>query len=129
MIPTVVMGKISFLACLSWPIFVIGFVYFCLFQMAVYNTNTVGLNIKMTNRQNMGTGMQNLVTFAALGVPLALYSLLNMLFGETVTALVLIIIGLGFILTNKYWIKNVYNRFMKRRYQNLEGFRNSRQKN
>jgi hypothetical protein len=52
-----------------------------------------------------------------------------MLFGETVTALVLITIGLGFILTSKYWIKNVYNRFMKRRYQNLEGFRNSRQKN
>ena len=129
MIPTIVMGKISFLSCLGWAIFVSGFVYFCMFQLAVYNTNTIGLNIKMTNRQNLGTGIQNLVTFAALGVPLALYSLLNMLFGEDITALIQILIGLAFILTNKYWLKNVYNRFMKRRYQNLEGFRNSRQKN
>lgn len=129
MIPTIVMGKISFLSCLGWAIFVAGFVYFCMFQLAVYNTNTIGLNIKMTNRQNLGTGIQNLVTFAALGVPLALYSLLNILFSENITALIQILIGLGFILTNKYWLKNVYNRFMKRRYQNLEGFRNSRQKN
>lgn len=40
----------------------------------------------------------------------------------------LIIIGLGFILTSRFWLKNIYHRFMKRRYKNLEGFRDSRQK-
>ena len=40
---------------------------------------------------------------------------------------VLLVIGLGFILTSRIWLKNVYNRFMKRRYKNMEGFRDSRQ--
>ena len=33
-----------------------------------------------------------------------------------------------FILTSRFWLKNIYHRFMKRRYKNLEGFRDSRQK-
>lgn len=28
--------------------------------------------------------------------------------------------------THNLWIKNIYNRFMKRRYDNMEGFRDSR---
>ena len=38
-----------------------------LFQLAVYNNRTVDLNAKMTNRQNMGTGLQNLISGAAFG--------------------------------------------------------------
>jgi hypothetical protein len=39
---------------------------------------------------------------------------------------ILIIIGLGFIATHNLWIKNIYKRFMKRRYKNMEEFRASR---
>lgn len=128
MIPTIVMGKYSFITCLGWAIFIMGPVYFCLFQLAVYNTNTIGLNIKMTNRQNIGSGMQNLISFAALGVPIIIYTSLMAFFSATTTAIIQIIMGLAFIFTSKIWLKNVYQRFMKRRYQNLEGFRNSKQK-
>ena len=68
-----------------------------------------------------------LVNFGAFGVPLILYSLLNALLGETITYTILLVIGLGFTLTNPLWINNVYIRFMKRRYENMEGFRDSRQ--
>ena len=68
-----------------------------------------------------------LVNFGAFGVPLILYSMLNALLGETVTYIILLAIGLGFTLTSPLWIKNVYRRFMKRRYENMEGFRDSRQ--
>ena len=102
------------------------FIYFCFFQLAVYNKQTVPLNEKVTSRQT-NSAIQMLVNFGAFGVPLILYSLLNSLLGETITYTILLIIGLGFTLTSPLWIKNVYHRFMKRRYDNMEGFRDSRQ--
>lgn len=126
-IPAMVMGKIEVLTAFSWAIFTIGFIYFCLFQMAVYNTKTVPLNVKLAGRQNTGTGLQNLISFATFGIPLLLYAVLKMTIGETATAWVLLAIGLVFILTSRFWLKNVYDRFMKRRYKNMEGFRDSRQ--
>jgi uncharacterized membrane-anchored protein len=47
-------------------------------------------------------------------------------FGETAGAFILLGIGLGFTLTAHIWIKNVYVRFMKRRYKNMEGFRDTK---
>ncbi len=126
-IPAIVMGKVTLLTAISWFFFIPGFVYFCMFQMAVYNNHTVNLNNKMTQR-NVGTGMQNLISLAAFGVPLLLLALLHYLTDETTTAWIFIVIGLAFILTSRYWLRNVYNRFMKRRYKNMEGFRDSRQK-
>lgn len=127
MIPAMATGKLSILSCIAWAIFVAGGVYFCLFQLAVYNVKTVNLNAKMTNRHNMGTGLQNLIAGAAFGVPLILNYVLTTFLGETATAWVLIVTGAGFILTSRFWLKNVYHRFMKRRYKNMEGFRDSRQ--
>lgn len=127
MIPAMATGKLAVLSCIAWAIFVAGCIYFCLFQLAVYNHRTTDLNSKMTSRQNMGTGLQNLITGAALGVPLLLNVALQALFGSTVTAWILLAIGAAFILTSRFWLKNVYHRFMKRRYKNMEGFRDSRQ--
>ena len=127
MIPAMATGKLSVLSCIAWATFVAGGVYFCLFQLAVYNNKTVDLNAKMTNRQNMGTGLQNLISGAAFGVPLLMNFVLTTFWGPTVTAWILIAVGAGFILTSRFWLKNVYHRFMKRRYKNMEGFRDSRQ--
>jgi sulfite exporter TauE/SafE len=52
--------------------------------------------------------------------------ILTALFSTVVANIILIIIGLGFIVTHNLWIKNIYNRFMKRRYKNMEEFRASR---
>lgn len=127
MIPAMATGKLSVLSCIAWAVFSVGCVYFGLFQLAVYNTKTVDLNAKMTNRHNAGTGLQNLIAGAALGVPLLLNFVLVAVWGDTVTSWILIIIGAAFILTSRFWLKNVYHRFMKRRYKNMEGFRDSRQ--
>lgn len=127
MIPAVATGKLSLLSCIAWGVFVAGCIYCCLFQLAVYNNKTTDLNSKMTSRQNMGSGMQNLISGAAFGVPLLLNLLFTSLWGPTVTAWILIVVGAGFILTSRFWLRNVYVRFMKRRYKNMEGFRDSRQ--
>ena len=86
MIPAIAMGKVTILTAFSWAIFTIGFIYFCLFQLAVYNNTTTPLNAKITGRQNNGTGLQALISGATFGVPLLLYVVLQLIFGETATA-------------------------------------------
>lgn len=127
MIPGMVTGKVSVLTCVSWLLFIPGAVYYGLFQLAVYNNKTVDLNAKMTSR-NVGTGLQNLISAGAFAVPMILLFGLNALVGKEVTPWILIAIGVAFIATSKWWLMNVYHRFMKRRYKNMEGFHDSRQK-
>ena len=128
MIPGMVTGKVSVLECTAWIIFVPGAVYFCLFQLAVYNNKTLDLNAKMTGRQNVGAGLQNLIAGGAFGVPLLLFFVLNATVGKEVTPWILLVVGILFIATSRWWLRNVYHRFMKRRYKNMEGFHDSRQK-
>lgn len=128
MIPGMVTGRVSVLGCIAWIVFVPGAVYFCLFQLVVYNNKTLDLNAKMTGRQNVGTGLQNLISGAAFGVPLLLFFVLNATVGKEITPWILLVIGILFIATSRWWLRNVYHRFMKRRYKNMEGFHDSRQK-
>ena len=128
MIPGMVTGRVSVLGCIAWIVFVPGAVYFCLFQLAVYYNKTLDLNAKMTGRQNVGTGLQNLISGAAFGVPLLLFFVLNATVGKEITPWILLVIGILFIATSRWWLRNVYHRFMKRRYKNMEGFHDSRQK-
>ena len=128
MLPGVVTGKQTLLQSVSWLLFTAGPVSFCFFQVAVYNNRTVDLNAKMTARSNQGTGLQQIMAFAAFFLPAVVYAPLGLVFGETVARWTLIALGLGFILTSRLWIRNVYRRLMQRRYQNMEGFRDSRQR-
>ena len=125
-IPAIVMGKLTLLSAFAFAFFTTGVVYFMLFQMAVYNNKTVPLNEGLTGRQVSGTGYQNLIGFASFGIPMALYFALEALLGEVTAQWILLTIGIGFTLTSHLWIKNVYNRFMKRRYTNMEGFRDTK---
>lgn len=126
--PGMVKGSISLPLCLGWLFFTPGPIYCLLFQMAVYNSKTIDLNTKMMSGKNVGSGMQNLVSGASFIVPFVFYFLATLLVGETYAPWLLMAIGLVFILASPWWLKQVYRRFMKRRYQNLEGFHQSRQK-
>lgn len=124
--PAIVMGKLTVLGAFSWAVYTAGFIYFCFFQVAVYNKQTMPLNEKVTSRQTNGA-TQMIICFVTLIAPLALYALLSHVWGEITAHVIILAIGLAFILTSPLWLKNIYHRFMKRRYENLEGFRDSRQ--
>lgn len=126
MIPAMVMGKLTLLGAFAFAFFAIGPVYFMLFQLAVYNNKTVPLNEGVSGRQGSGSAFQMLVSFAAFGIPMILYSALNAIFGEVIGQWILLGIGLAFMLTSHLWIQNVYKRFMVRRYKNMEGFRDTK---
>lgn len=125
-IPTIIAGKTTWLSAFSFASFTVGTIYFMLFQMAVYNTKTVPLNEGITGRQASGTGYQNLISMAAFGLPLGLYFTLEAAFGATTAQWIILFIGVGFVITSPLWIHNIYLRFMKRRYRNMEGFRDTK---
>ena len=119
-------GKITLLAAIAYLIFVVGFVFFMLLQLAVYNTRTLPLNSNLMKSNKSSNWIQGLVTGGAFMLPLLIDKLLSALLPEEVAHTILIVIGFGFIVTHNHWIKNIYKRFMKRRYQNMEEFRASR---
>jgi hypothetical protein len=128
MLPAVFTGKVLFLTCLAWMLFTCGAVFCCYFQLAVYNNRTIPMNEKMTNRNYAGSGKQNIISLVAMGVPVLIGLALKGMLGEMWMAIIILLIGVAFIATSNWWIMNVYQRFMKRRYINMEGFRDSRQK-
>ena len=119
-------GKITLLTAVAYLIFVAGFVFFMLLQLAVYNTRTLPLNANLMKSNKSSNWIQGLITGCAFMLPLLIDKLLSALLPEEVAHIILILIGLGFIATHNLWIKNIYKRFMKRRYKNMEEFRASR---
>lgn len=127
MLPTVFSGKWSILMLVSYGVFTAGFQYFLLFQMAVYNKQTVPLNTKFLSKNGMENNYYQLVVeMAAFFLPLPLIMLMQAVLGNTVAYLTMLVIGIAFIATSPMWMRNIYTRMMKRKYILLEGFRASR---
>ena len=119
-------GKITLLMAIAYLIFVVGFVFFMLLQLAVYNTRTLPLNANLMKSNKSSNWIQGLITSLAFFLPFMIDTTLTALFPAEVAHIILIVIGFGFIVTHNLWIKNIYKRFMKRRYKNMEEFRASR---
>lgn len=69
---------------------------------------------------------QFITAIGAFTVPLLINKLLALMLGEEAAYWALIVLGLAGIVMHQWWLKNIYQRMMKRKYQNLEGFRNTR---
>lgn len=127
MIAPVTQGKLSVLDVLAAFFITTGFVFFIMFQLAVYNKSTMNLNQKVMGRNSTGNWFQSMLIMAGFFLPVVLIKILNILFPDKQTS-VFIVLGIGvlFTLLHPIWLRNVYTRFMKRRYANMEGFRASR---
>ena len=77
-------------------------------------------------KNNSTNGIQIVINMTGLLLPMLVYSVLGIFMDDTTAAITMIMTGIIFILTNDLWIKNIYNRFNKRKYRNLEGFRATR---
>ena len=64
-----------------------------------------------------------LVTFF---IPVIFVSVLQLFFSENVSYLIMFVVGGFFVITHKMWLRNIYQRMMKKKYVLLEGFRSSR---
>ncbi len=128
MLPTVFSGKWSIFMIVSFGVFTAGFQFFIMFQMAVYNKTAMPLNTKFISQKGQGNNYFTLVASCiAFGLPVVIMSVLNSLVSENTSYLIMFLIGLAFILTKNLWMRNIYNRMMKKRYSHLEGFYASRE--
>lgn len=125
LMPLMFIGKISVWMNLGYMLFTIGVLYPCMFQLAVYNKNTLPLNVKLAN-SNSGTMMQSIISIVALFLPVAIERLSVLLLGPVWGYIPLIMLGLIGLATHRVWLRNIYHRLMLRRYENMEGFRASR---
>lgn len=127
MLPTVFSGKWSIWMLLSYAVFTVGFQYFVIFQMAVYNKQTIPLNTKFIGKGGMENNyFQVVVQMIVFMIPMVLVSMLQSFFGVTTSYVIMFIIGSAFIATHPLWLRNIYCRFMKKRYTNMESFRATR---
>lgn len=123
-LPLNIIGKQPIFMSLAYFAFTMGITYPGLFQMAVYNRETIPLDRKITGKQ--GNATQQLVSIIMIFVPVAIERIGAVFVGSTPTYLFMILCGLAGFATHKLWIRNIYTRFMARRHFNMEGFRASR---
>ena len=67
--------------------------------------------------------LQVVFEFVVMFVPVIIISLLSIFFSDTVTYIILLSTGLLFVVFHELWLRNIYKRFMARRYMNMESFR------
>lgn len=116
-------GKISGLLLVSLFFYTIGPIYFLIFQNAVYNKTHFDLSDKGMWNWKGQSGNMWVITMITMFIPVILALILNGLFGEMTANGFMLIVGLAFTLGSKYWLRWTYNRFLKRKYKNMEGFR------
>ena len=127
MLPAVFTGKFTLLMLCAYMLLTAGFLHFIIFQLAVYNKQTLPLQQKVTAKGNFENGMQIVIEMAALFGPILITGVGYLLVGLTYTYIFICVFGMAFIVAHPLWIRNIYNRMMKRRYENLEGFHSTRQ--
>lgn len=123
LLPSVFIG-ISFYEIISSLFFSIGFTYFVFFQSSLFSYKP--MDIKSSSFYNfqgfaLSTQLIPILTFALV---LGLITLINCLFGESITFIVMLIIGIIFIVTHKLWLLSICRNFEKTKYYRLERFRN-----
>ena len=122
----VIMGKFSLIMVLAYLFTVTGPIYFLLFQMAIYNKQTLPLNEKLTGKNQIENKWQIIVSMTTMFAPVIIIILLQLVFSDDVAYWILFLSGLAITLTEPYWLRSIYRRMMLRRYENLEGFHASR---
>lgn len=127
MLPAVFTGKFTILMLVAYMSLTAGLLHFVIFQLAVYNKQTVPLQLKVTAKGNFENGMQIVIEMGALFGPGVIATIGFVTIGETGTYIFMTVLGLCFIVTHPLWIRNIYSRMMRRRYENLEGFHTTRQ--
>jgi hypothetical protein len=118
-------GKISGFLLVSLFFYTTGPIYFLIFQNAVYNKTYFDLFDKGMWNWKGQSGNSMAITMITMFIPVILVLILNGIFGEMTANSFMLIVGLAFTLTSKQWLTWTYNRFLKRRYINMEGFRSN----
>ena len=126
MLPAVIAGKFTVMMVLAYLLLTSGLGYFIMFQLAVYNKQTLPLDSKLVGKNGVESGLQLVIELVGMFVPLLLVGGMLMLTEENTAYMVMAILGLLLTIAHPLWLRNIYERMMTRKYENLEGFHASR---
>ena len=126
LLPPIISGKFSLLMILAYLFITTGPEYFLLFQLAIWNKQTLPLNDKITGKNQFENKLQLIIELVVFFVPVALVLILQAIFSEDIAFIIMIVIGLAFTIAEPYWMRNIYHRMMQHRYENLDGFHSTR---
>ena len=126
MLPAVIAGKFTVMMVLAYLLLTSGLGYFIMFQLAVYNKQTLPLDQKLTGKNGVESGLQLAIELVGMFVPLLLVGAMLLITDEDTAYLLLALLGLLFTVAHPWWLRNIYSRMMLRKYQNMEGFHASR---
>ncbi|MDL2221098.1 DUF5687 family protein [Parabacteroides sp. OttesenSCG-928-N08] len=118
-------GKLTLLYLISVFFYATGFLMFLMFQNAVYNKTYFDLFDGGMFNWKGTSGNMLVVTMLGMFIPVVLVAIISSVFSNDVACYFMLIVGLLFTFTSNYWLKWTYNRFMKRRHRNMEGFRSN----
>jgi hypothetical protein len=117
------LNKTSILFWVSIFFFECGVLLFFIFQNAVYNQKR--FDIMGSLRKISDSNIYSLVAIVLVFVSLGIVILIETFLSETTACYFMLLTGMIFTFTSPFWLKNIYNRFLLRRYENMDGFRNT----
>jgi hypothetical protein len=126
MLPAVIAGKFTILMMLAYMFLTGGLGYLIMFQLAVYNKQTLPLDAKLTGKNNVESGFQLVIELVGMFLPLLLVGGMLAVTEEETAYTIIALFGLALTIAHPWWLRNIYNRMMKRKYANLEGFHATR---
>ncbi len=126
MLPAVIAGKFTMMMMLAYMLLTSGLGYFIMFQLAVYNKQTLPLDAKLTGKNNMESGLQLIIELVGMFAPLLLVGVTLAVTDEDTAYALMAAVGLVLTLLHPLWLRNIYRRMMLRKYENLEGFHATR---
>ena len=123
MLVPVFMGKLEILTLLSYLFATIGLVFPSMFSLAIINKETLPLNNILTASNRNNKYIQMLVSLGSFSVPIIICRSINALTDNNAGYIIMLVAGLASTILHRRWLTFIYHQFMKRRYENLEGFR------
>jgi hypothetical protein len=118
-------GKLSLLLLIANLLYVTGPIFFMIFQNAVYNKTYIDLFDRGMMNWKGQSGSMIAITMITMFLPVVLVLIIIAFFGKETAYWFMIVTGIAFTLTSQQWLQWTYNRFLKRRYKNMEGFRSN----
>ena len=126
MLPAVIAGKFTVMMMLAYLLLTSGLGYLIMFQLAVYNKQTLPLDTKIVGKNGVESGLQLLIEMIGMFAPLLLVGGTLVFTDENTAYAIMALLGLVLTVLHPYWLRNIYERMMRRKYENLEGFHASR---
>lgn len=121
LLPLLSRDDITLYSIVSNFIFITGFGFFLIMQLAVYNKSTMPLNTKVTTTKGVGFKMTIVVFFAIATISSLVFAIDNW-----ILHIIYVSFGALFVLLSPLWLKSIANRILKRRYKSVEGYINTR---